>query len=441
MSETETTAVASATLRGLVEQLATHEPAWLAQARREALERYEATPLPDRVEHLWRYTDPAKLLPGETVPAPAEGAFGDIPGEFHDGTYEHAAAYALCRDGAMLRSTVDPLLAGKGLILEDLRSAAKRHEKLVRPRLFSLGATADGIGAKFDLLAAAAFQGGSFVHLPPRTELELPLRVASRTGGEGLRASRSLVLVGDQSRATLVFDLTSADETATSLVHETTELFVGAGARLRVVFVQSMSRRTTHVPIVRAHVERDALLESVTVALGGGLVKSLQTVVLAGPGASAKVIGIVFGDHRQHFDHHTFLDHAAPHTTSDLDYRVVVADRARSAYTGRLRITPAGVGTDAHQRNHNLLLSEHARADTIPELEILTNDVKCSHAAAVGPIDEEQVFFCASRGLSPEEARRVIVLGFMEPVVATVPGEKLQERVRNALDERLVEKF
>jgi len=129
----------------------------------------------------------------------------------------------------------------------------------------------------------------------------------------------------------------------------------------------------------------------------------------------------------------------APQTTSELDYRTVVGDRARSAFTGRLRITKDGSGADAKQRNHNMLLSEHARADTIPELEILTNDVKCSHAAAVGPIDEEQVFFCTSRGLPPADARRLIVLGFLESAVAGVPGENLQQRVRDALEARLAE--
>ena len=112
-------------------------------------------------------------------------------------------------------------------------------------------------------------------------------------------------------------------------------------------------------------------------------------------------------------------------------------DRARSAYTGRLRIGPQGAGAAAHQRNHNLVLSDDARADTIPELEILTNDVQCSHAAAVGPIDPEQVHFCMTRGLSPEEALRMIALGFLEPTIAQIPGEALLLRVRAALEERL----
>ena len=424
-------------LADAVRSLAAKDAKWLAAAREDAWARWESLPLPSRVEHLWRYTDPAALLPGARVLQRAEGHFGELPDDFHDGTYENATAYALCRDGVMLRSTVDPALVGQGFLVGDLREAATRNAELVRPRLFTLGATWDAAGAKFDALSAALFAGGAFVHVPAKMDVELPIRVAHRVGGSGLVAARSLFVVGAHARATIVLDLASASETDSPLIHETAEVFVGPGARLRLAVVQTLGRRTIHAPIVHARVERDAVFETVAVALGGGTTKALQTTVLAEPGATTKVQGIVFADGRRHFDHHTFQDHVAPHTTSELDYRTVVADRARSAFTGRLRITKDGVGADAHQKNHNMLLSEHARADTIPELEILTNDVRCSHAAAVGPIDEEQIFFCTSRGLTPAEARRTIVTGFLEPAVDGVPGESLQKRVRDALAARL----
>jgi Fe-S cluster assembly protein SufD len=271
--------------------------------------------------------------------------------------------------------------------------------------------------------------------------LEKPVRIASRIGGSGVLAARSLIVAEPGARATIVVDLSSAADADPVLLHETTEVFVGRGARLRVVLVQTLGAKAVHAPILRARVERDAKLETVTVALGGSVVKSLLTAELAEPGAVTRVLGIVFGDGRRHFDHHTFQDHAAPDTRSDLDYRTVVAGRARSAYTGRLRISADAPRSEAHQRNHNLVLSDDARADTIPELEILTNDVQCSHAAAVAPIDEEQVHFCTSRGLSPDEARKLIVLGFLEPTVEQVPGEFLLARVREALEARLLATF
>ena len=420
-----------------VESLAARDPAWLAALRKDAWARWESLPLPSRVEHLWRYTDPAKLLPDGRALQTPDTRFGELPGDFHDGTYENASAYVLCRDGALLRSTIDPLLAGAGLVVSDLRDAARAHEALVRPRLFSLAGQCDGAGAKFDALSGALFTGGTFVHVPDGAEFELPVRIAHRVGGAGLVATRSLLVVGARARVTLVLDVASTGEDDVPMLHDAVEAFVGEGASLRLVVVQTLSRRTVHAPILRAHVERDARFETIALALGGGLTKALQTTALAGPGATASVQGIVYADGRRHFDHHTFQDHVARETTSELDYRTVVGDRARSAFTGRLRIAKGAGGSDARQRNHNLLLSEHARADTIPELEILTNDVKCSHAAAVGPIDEEQVFFCTSRGLTPAEARRTIVAGFLEPAVNAIPGESLQQRVRAALDARL----
>lgn len=420
-----------------VARVSADDPAWLRAARAAALARWNAEPLPHRAEHLWRYTDPARLVPGERPFLAPQKGFGDLPPDFHDAVFDLAAAYAVARDGVLLRSAVDPPLGDMGVLVEDLRVAARARKALVQPRLFSLRGTCDAVGAKFDDLSAATFAGGAFVRIPMGVRIERPIRIASRVGGDGVLASRSLIVADAGSHATVVIETSSVSDDDPTMFHETSEVFVGRGARLRLVFVQTLGKKALHAPIVRTRVERDGLLETVTVALGAGVVKALQTTELSEPGATTSVLGIVFGDRRRHFDHHTFQDHVAPQTKSDLDYRTVVTEHARSAYTGRLRIGEKGSGCEAHQSNHNLVLSEHARADTIPELEILTNDVACSHAAAVSPIDEEQIFFCESRGLSASEARRLIVLGFLEPTIAKIPGTALVARVRSALDARL----
>ncbi|MCE9636651.1 MAG: Fe-S cluster assembly protein SufD [Planctomycetes bacterium] len=415
------------------------DPDWVRKFRAAALERWNAEPLPDRVEHLWRYTGPERILPGAREFTSPDGRFGDLPSDFADAMFEKAAAYAVCRDGVLLRCAVDSMVADLGVVVEDLHSAAMTKRKLLEPHLGALRGACDGIGAKFDHLTAAAFTGGAFVHIPRGVTLERPIRISSRIGGSGVLAARSVFIVEPGAQATIVVDLASAEgsEDAATMFHETTEVFVGASARLRIVFVQTLGPKVIHAPAVRARVAHDGLLESVSVALGGGTVKALLASELAETGAKANVLGIVFGDGRRHFDHHTFQDHLAPSTTSNLDYRTVVGGRARSAYTGRLRIRPGALKSEARQRNHNLVLSDDARADTIPELEILADDVSCSHAAAVAPIDEEQVFFCESRGFSPDEARSAIVLGFLEPTVAQIPGDLLLARVRAALEKRL----
>lgn len=428
---------AAAALEPASARAALADPPWLADARAAALRRFAEGGLPSRVDHLWRYTDPARILPGTRPVLVPDARFGELPPDFHDATWERAAGLGASRDGVLLRSAVDPFVGDVGVVVEDIRAAARSRRKVVEPRLFSLRGVGDAGGAWFDDLAGAVFAGGVYVRVPMGVHVERPVRIASRVGGEGLLASRSLIVLDAGAHASVVVDLTSADDAQATLYHETTEVFVGRGARLRLVSVQSLGSRAVHAPVVRARVEQGGSLETVTVALGGALVKSLQAVELAETGATSKALGIVFADGRQHLDHHTFQDHAAPSTTSDLDYRAVAAGRGRSAFTGRLRIRADADRSDAHQRNHNLLLSDDARADTIPELEILTNDVACSHAAAVAPIDEEQVHFCESRGLSPDEARRVIVLGFLEPALARIPGESLSARIREALETRL----
>ncbi|MCG3135763.1 MAG: hypothetical protein HMLKMBBP_03519 [Planctomycetes bacterium] len=414
---------------------ASGDPDWLAAARAAGLERYAKGGLPSRAEHLWRYTDPVRLVPG-SAPSDPETRFGDLPPDFADGTFERASAYAIARDGVLLRAAVDPLIAHLGFLVEDLRAAAASRRALVEPRLFALRDTCDGAGGRFDDLAAALFTGGTFVHVPRGVTLDRPVRIAHRVGG-GFAASRSLVVAEAQCTATVVIDLSSAAETDAGTLHETIEIHVGRGAELRVVFVQRLGDRATHAPVVRSRVERDGVLDTVTVALGGGLVKSLQTVELAEPGARANALGIVFADGRRHLDHHTFLDHAAPSTSSDLDYRAAVAGRSRSSFTGRLRIPAAGARSSAHQSNRNLVLADTARADAIPELEILTNDVSCSHAVATSPIDEEQLHFAMTRGLSPADARKLIVLGFFEPALEKIPPGMLADGVREVLERKL----
>ncbi len=434
MSDTQTSTDSS--LAAAVERLAADDPGWLADARRAAWAAYESAALPDRAQHLWRYTDPAKLLPGARALAVPGDSFGELPADYHDGTFEHVAGLAIERDGRLLRAVIDSTIADRGVVVCDIREAAREHEAITRKYFLALTQPEFD---KFEALSTALFAGGTFVHVPRGVELDRPLRIAHRIGGDGLLASRSLIVIEENAEATVVFDLSTMTATDAALLHDGLEVHVAQAARLRLVFIQSAGRKLVHAPVIRCRVDRDASLETVTVCMGAGLVKSQQTTELVGKGASVKALGIVFADHRQHVDHHTLQDHLIGHNASDLDYRTVVAQRARSAYTGNLRIGLDGEGATAHQRNHNLLLHDTARADTIPELEILTNDVVCSHAAAVGPLDDEMMHFCFSRGLSPVEAKRLIIAGFLEPVVTRIPGEDLQDRVRTVLATRLAE--
>jgi len=211
---------------------------------------------------------------------------------------------------------------------------------------------------------------------------------------------------------------------------------VGANAEVRHVLVQRWRAGARGHLVVRARTERDGRFFSATAGLGGQLVKTDIGSELAGPGARSELVGFALGEAKQHFDHHTRHVHSSGRTWSNIEYKVAAAGRSRSSYTGLIRIEAAAPGSEAYQENRNLLLSERARADSIPELEILTDDVSCSHGATVAPVDDEQVFYLQSRGLTATLAVRLIVRGFLESTLAQVPSplrEELEELVADRL--------
>jgi len=188
---------------------------------------------------------------------------------------------------------------------------------------------------------------------------------------------------------------------------------------------------------VRAHVGRDAALHSLVVGLGGEVVKTDVESILAGPGASSEMLGLVFGDGRQHYDIHTLQDHAAPHTFSDLLYKTAVSDRAVSSFIGMIRVHPGAQKTNAFQSNRNLILSAGARAISDPKLEIMANDLRCTHGSATSRLNEEHLFYLMSRGLPRDEAVRMVVEGFFAELLDRVPLEPLRERLRGDIATRM----
>jgi len=356
----------------------------LAGRRRAALEAYAAAPLPARALHLWRYTDPARLMPGDLRPAAAEGT----------------------RPGP----------------------------ESVRDRFATLSNEETG---KFEALNLAHYAGGTLVEVAAGARPERPIPIRHGSGGAGtFSCPRVLVLVGEGAEASIVEEF-GGGEGDPSLVHAVTEIFLAPGARLVHTVINSFGPRVRANLVQRARVEAGAAFTSISVGLGGELVKLDASAVLAGEHARSEVLGLSFGTGRQHMDSHFFQDHAAPRTHSDLLVKTALSGRARASYTGQLRIAVDAPGSEAHQENRNLLLSEHSRADSIPELEILTHEVQCSHAAATGPVDPAQLFYLRSRGLSASDAERRIVLGFLEPVLARVPGEALAESLRSLAAKRL----
>lgn len=391
------------------------ESAGGAAWRRDAAAVLAATPLPDRVRHLWRYTDPTRLLPRSLLQAPA----------------------AAPADAALLPGPSVQLAAGQAPLLGD---AARRAGLRIAPLLHD-AADADLLGRAvpaghgfFEALNAAAWNAGLVIRVPAGAALERPLRVVVPAAAGCDLLPRLLVVV--EAGASLVLVEEHVGGGPQGVVVGVTEILVGAGAEVRHVLVQRWQDGQVGHLTQRARLERDARFLGATAGLGGALAKLDLGAVLAAPGARSELVGVTMPQGRQHLDHHTTHQHLSGRTWSNIDFKAAVFDRARSAYTGLIRIEHDAPGSEAYQENRNLLLSATARADTIPELEILTDEVSCSHGATVAPLEPEQLFYLRSRGLTYDASREVIVRGFVEPTLRQLP-EPLRQELTDLVAARL----
>lgn len=254
-------------------------------------------------------------------------------------------------------------------------------------------------------------------------------------GDRAAHFSRMMVQVESGAEATVIEIVASPD--VASLVVPVTEMEVADGARLRHVTLQLLGRRAWQVATQASRVGRDSDVVSYNVALGGDYARVRSDSTLAGPGGSSRQLAVFFGAGRQMLDFATVQSHQGKHTTSDLLYKGSVAEGSHSVYRGLIRVEKGASGTNAFQTNRNLVLGEGAHADSVPTLEIEENDVRCSHASAVGPIDEEQRFYLESRGVPTEMADRLIVSGFLDDVLERIPFPPLAPWLRGALAERI----
>jgi Fe-S cluster assembly protein SufD len=439
--ETMTLPGTVAGVRGLSSRLG--EPGWLTDWRVRAFEQWQASELPIRANHLWRYTDPAIFDPADDPPAggfsgPGMGAANSAGGS---GGFEISARLGPeGRADGSVKSRIDG--GGKsratsgsgvpGLILTDLATAAREHPDLVRSALGSVVGPEHG---RFEALAAATFRGGVFLRVPKGVVVPDPVHLAEQFGREAFQVSRLLVIVEEGASVTVVDELEGGPD-KDGRIFSVAELVVGAQARVQFVTLQELGPRVqAHLTQV-ARLGRGAHYTPVLASFGGALVKTNIGAILEGEGSESEMTGFLSAVGRQRFDHHTLHHHVGRHTRSNLDYKTVLTDRSRSTYTGLIRIEKEASFSEAYQENRNLLLSEHARVDSIPELEILTEEVQCTHGATVGPIDREHLFYLMSRAIPRGEAVRMVIEGHFESALKRLP-EALQERMRTLVRERL----
>jgi Fe-S cluster assembly protein SufD len=405
-------------------------PAWAEEARQAADERLTTLPVITGREEDWRFTPPADLAllgPEPEAPAPARDP------EDHDRLRAgERAAWIALEDGHPQAPEIHSL--PRGAVVAELGSALAEHDGLVRERLYGLIGFDDRPGA----LNAARWDGGTFVYVPRGVEVELPVEgLLTASGATGRVFGRTLVVVEDGAKATVIDRYGSPDFGAPVNASSVVELYVGQGAELEHVSVIGWGAGVRHHALLRARVDRDARARSVVVTLGGDVVRVEPTMVCAGPGSDARALGLYFAGGEQHFEHRVVARHEAPQAYSNLLYKGAIQDQAHTIFFGNLVVPPGAPGTDAYQTNRNLVLNDGARADTIPFLEIATAEVKCSHAGAVGRVDEEHLFYLRSRGVPEAAAKRLIVMGFLQEVLELVSLRELRAELEHAVREKL----
>jgi Fe-S cluster assembly protein SufD len=387
-------------------------------SRTEALERYRELPVPDTTEEHWRFTDLRGFDPD---------AFGQDGGQSPAVAEESMLELDLAALATVTENGIEVARAPGQIRFEPLTDAHARLGELV-------GWQDD----KFAAHNAAAWEHGLLVEVPAGLELDRPLYVrVTNTLDEGSLFWRLLVVAGEGSRFSLIEEVNSVSPILSGYSNAVTELFVEQGAKLEYVSLQNLSRETWHFASHHARVERDAELDWVSGGFGSKRGKVRIQNDLAGPGATSRVTGAYFADGEQHLDYDTFQEHIAPDTESDFAFKGALRDTATAVWRGMIRVERDAQKTNAYQECRNLMLSPTTHAVPIPGLEILANDVRCTHGATVGRVDREQLFYLMARGLPRAEAERLIVRGFFQNVLDRIELEPVREAVTSALERRI----
>lgn len=420
---------------------ANNEPNWLIEMRQAAWEIYEQTPMPTLRDESWRRTDyrsinwdqaghifvtenpDVNLIPAENR-APLIG--------------EEQGALLAWVDSALAHQELNEQLDTQGVICTDLHTAVAQYPDLVQKYLFQKAVRPEE--GKFAALHVAAWTHGLFVYVPRNVKVALPLHSIFYNTGNGASLGHVLIVVDDGAEVTVLQEYLSTEGEAHSSYIGGTELLVGKGADLKYVSLQKWGHNFYDFSHGRGHVERDGRLDWVVGSMGSQLTKNFMQISLDGQGAWGRMSGMFFADGDQLLDHDTLQVHNVPHTTSDLLFKAVLKDHAHSVWRGMIRVMPGAIKSDGFQANNNMLVSSTARADSIPGLEIEADDVRCTHAATVGKMEEQYIFYLMTRGVPRIEAERLFINGYFWDVLERIPFEEVQNRLLADVDAKLLGK-
>lgn len=402
------------------------DPAWRSTVRSAAFDAYSSGTMPSQSDEIWRYVDLDFSINDYRPGALASTDLGDDPLTSHLTNPTTVRVVDGSFDG-------DDRISD-GFIVMSLRRAVTERSDLVETAL-----DRSGISADEDLFkaAVAAFGGdGVFVHASRDIVAPSVVAIDVQAGSNGVASFPGIVIVAEEhADVSVVVHLRSHSDTDALIVPQFS-IVVGDGARISLSVVQNLGYEVRSIGSLRAEIGNDAMFRFGEVGIGGRLARLHLDVGLEGRGSSANVVGAYFGEQNQILDYRYFMRHVGTNTRSDMFLKGAVEDDARSVFTGMIRIEETGQKTEAYQTNRNLILSDGASAQSVPNLEILANDVKCGHGSTVGPLDVEQKYYLMSRGLGPDRADRLQVRGFFEEALGKLPHPELATPVRSWINSK-----
>ena len=402
------------------------EPQWLKNSRENAWKLFESMDWPSRSQEDWMRSDLRGFrLEKYALSEPSEAtslSAAEIPQWLSEGIQPAGSIESL--DGKTLSENLVSEEASKGVLFGDLSRIAAESPEIVEPHFGSVVAADQD---KFSAFQGAFWNGGHFLYVPRGVRVENPFYVSAGLTDGGSDIGRTLIVLEEGAEATFLYEANSTDAGAKGLHAGGVEIIVKPGAHLRYVNLQDWGRGVWNFGHHKATVDRDASIQWTVAALGSKFSQVSQQVALVGEGAYSQVNGVLFTQERQQLTYNTHQHHQAAHCRSDFLYKAALQDQSRTVWRGMIGVDPGAQKTDGYQRNDNLLLSDQSRADSIPGLEILADDVRCTHGSTSGKVDEELIFYAQSRGYTRKEAVRMIVTGFFQQIFDRITIESVRE--------------
>lgn len=411
-----------------------NEPSWITDARRAAYVQYEQFLAEELDPEEFKRVDLRVFNAGKFRPSNSESDASSVSTLLaneteYGGTIGHV-------DGSTTHVTLSDEIAAQGVLFGDLQTLLTENRELLEPYFMKQAVKPDA--DRFSAWHAAFWTSGTLLYVPKGVEVEQPLHSLIAHTKDGIADfGHTLIIIEDEARATLLEETTSANEELSGLHVGCVELIVGKHANLRYVQLQNWNQKSWHFAHQAGNVASEGSLQWTVVGLGSRLSHIHQDVNLNGRAATAEVNGVTFASDRQKISYYTQQHHKGQGTHSDLLYKEVLRDESRVIWRGMIKVDETAQQTDGYQRSDALMLSGDTRCDSIPGLEIEADDVRCTHGATTGRVDEEQIFYAQSRGISENEAMHMIVEGFFQQVYDRIPIEIVRETLSRTVQGKL----